>query len=501
MDVKRHHWTASVVALGLGLRLYHYLSDPSVWHDEAALALNVLNKDFGALLGALSFAEAAPPLFLWIEKTATLLLGDGTYALRLCPFLASCAALLIMWPVARCVLRPAAVPWALLLLACSDHLLWHSCEAKPYAVDVFTAAFVLAVFCWTASWGIGWRLLVYGLTGPVLIFLAYPGCFLCGGVLMALLPAVWRSRRPLIWLGYGLLVLGVCTAFALLLAGPIRAQRCQTIVDCWQHTFPHWDQPWTVPVWTLLGLLEVFRYCFEPIGQVLLPLAAAGAVHLWRRGMPDVLAVLLVPILLPLLAAYLEAYPFGGYRVLVYMTPALALLIAEGLPLRGVPSVVREARSAERKVKGVGNIFAARPAPLGVWSPALACRYAILAFALLPLSLALYRVCSPWIRADCAGAARYVLACRQPNECVAANHWEYAYYFRQLGAAFSLLGETALPLQGRLWLVTTAGTPADRMEILHHLGLQGWQMQEQREFTRTSVFLLSRVRQSRSNQD
>src|SRR5690349_563314 len=179
-------WTSSVVALGLGLRLYHFLRDPSVWHDEAALVLNVLDKGFLDLLGTLSFAEAAPPLFLWMEKAATLLLGDGPHALRLVPFLASCAALVLMVPVARRILRPSAVPAALLLLACSDHLLWHSCEAKPYAVDVFAETILLAVFCWTGSWPLRARLLVFGLLGPVLIFLAYPGCFLCGGLLVAL---------------------------------------------------------------------------------------------------------------------------------------------------------------------------------------------------------------------------------------------------------------------------------------------------------------------------
>ena len=36
------NWTAAWVAFGLGLRLFHYLRDPSVWHDEAFLILNVL---------------------------------------------------------------------------------------------------------------------------------------------------------------------------------------------------------------------------------------------------------------------------------------------------------------------------------------------------------------------------------------------------------------------------------------------------------------------------
>src|SRR5919199_746314 len=85
-------WLAFALALGLGLRAYHYLSNPTIWHDEAALILNVLSKGFAELLGPLFYSEAGPPLFLWLERAAVLALGNSTFALRLLPFLASCAA-------------------------------------------------------------------------------------------------------------------------------------------------------------------------------------------------------------------------------------------------------------------------------------------------------------------------------------------------------------------------------------------------------------------------
>ncbi len=145
-------WTESFVLFGLVLRLLHYGRNPSMWHDEAALVLNVLDKTFLELLGPLEFAEAAPPLFLWLEKSIVLLLGDGTYALRLPSFLASCAALLLIPWLARQLLRPSAVPWAVLLFACSDHLLWHASEAKPYSFDVLAATFLARLYCLGPRW-------------------------------------------------------------------------------------------------------------------------------------------------------------------------------------------------------------------------------------------------------------------------------------------------------------------------------------------------------------
>ena len=82
-------WLALIVALGLGLRSYHYLRNPPVWHDEAALIHNVLHLDWADLLGPLYYSEACPPLFLAAEKAIVALLGDGTFALRLLPFTAS----------------------------------------------------------------------------------------------------------------------------------------------------------------------------------------------------------------------------------------------------------------------------------------------------------------------------------------------------------------------------------------------------------------------------
>jgi hypothetical protein len=460
-----------VVALGLGLRLYHFLRDPSMWHDEAALVLNVLGKSFGELLGPLDFAEAAPPLFLWLEKVVALILGDGTYALRLIPFLASGASLVLMVPVARRLLRPQAVPWALLLFACSDRLLWHACEAKPYAVDVFVATALLAIYQAMRNWPFRHQLLVYMPLAPLVIFLSYPGCFLCGALLVVLLPAAWRTGRWRDRLAYALLALVVFGAFALLYAGPVRSQRCVALDRCWEHAFPAWGRPWAMPVRTVASTLDIVRYCCGPTGHVLAVAALAGALLLWRRGERASLAVLLLPILLTLVAALFHAYPYGGARVLAYAAPALALLIGEGLS----PVLIRS------------------------WTPkpvAVSLAVLVLSLLLAPVAQAAYRAVFPWPRADCAGAAAYVLSQRRTNERVLANHWEYAYYFRHLADDFTLLEEGRRFDDGPLWLIATADTPVDRLQFAHTLHPRDWHILRRYEFERTSVFLLARQAQA-----
>ena len=219
--------TLAFIVVGLGLRAYHFGRNPSVWHDEAALILNVANKSFLELLGPLYFAEAGPPLFLWLERAVRLILGDGVFALRFIPFAASCAGLLMVATTARRLLLPAAAPIAVLLFACSRSLLWHASEAKPYAVDVALAALLPMLVCGPLrTWSLERRLIFFALLAPLVVMLSYPGCFLIGGVVLSLLPEVWSSQRRPAWLAFLCLNALLGVSFLALLLGPIHAQRC-----------------------------------------------------------------------------------------------------------------------------------------------------------------------------------------------------------------------------------------------------------------------------------
>jgi hypothetical protein len=452
------------VLIGLALRAYNYARDPSVWHDEAALILNVLGKGFADLLGPLFFSEAAPPLFLWAERAAVLLLGDGTYALRLLPFLGGCAALVLFVPVARGLLRPVAVPWAVFLFAVNDHLLWHASEAKPYSLEVLAAVVLVALWQRTRGWTLARRLLLHAAVAPLVIFLVYPGCFLLGGLMLALLPALWRERRrPGPWLAFAGLALSCGGAFLLLYLGPARAQRDGAMESCWVDAFPPWHRGWwAVPVWVVKSTLDALTYCCYPAGQVLVVLLVVGAVGLWRRGERAVLVLLLAPAGLALVASLLGSYPYCGSRVLVYLTPAVVLLIAAG-----APPALAWLRARTRLGSGLLALV-------------------VLAAA----AMVVYNLAVPSGRADNAAAARCVLAERRPGDVVAGNAWEHRYYFRHLGQGFTDESHPAPPRSGRLWLVVTAAKPRDREEMLRGLAPAGWEAVRRREFYRTTVLLL-----------
>ena len=466
----RWSWSSAtfwLVIVGLLLRLYHYGRNPSIWHDEAATVMNVLTKSFTGLLGPLDVSATGPTLFLWSQKCVSLIMGDSTYALRLVSFLASCAGLILFARFVQRQLAPMPAACATLLVACSDRLLWHASEARHYSSDFLLAAVLLALLAFTREWSPTRRAILFTLLTPIVIFGSYPGVFLCGGVFIALLPEVRKEGRAAAWGATGLFGATIVTAFVFFYLVTIRVQRSAAMDAAWVHTFPDWDRAWTVPLWAVTSTVSVVDYLCRPIGGVLIVPAFIGALRLWRSGRRDFVLFATVPMLLAMLAALPKCYPYTGARTMVFAMPALVLLIGAGLE-----QILEQARTTRSLAR------------------------ATLAILLIPLAATLgfsvYRVIAPWPRADTSGASAYVLARRQPDEPVTANHWEYNYYFRGLGSSFysdlGLLEDTKRP--GRFWLVLTSGDPRDREAILD--SVDGWQTIDRREFENSTVFLLSR---------
>jgi hypothetical protein len=458
--------TAGIFLLGLSLRGYHFARCPALWHDEAALVLNVLDKDFLELLGPLRFSEAAPPLFLWIEKLAVLAAGDNLLVLRVIPALAGCLSLVVLWVLARRWLSPPGVAIALVLVACGDRLLWHGCEAKQYAIEAFLSLMLVWTYVRTVAWPVPRRMLLMAALAPAMIWLAYPGCFLLGGYLLAELPQLWRERRWPTVVAYGVASLTTVGSFAALYWGPIAAQHDATITACWQamDKFPDYARPATVPLWAGDALASAMDYCFRPLGLLLAPFLVIGTRALWRKTGVAVVILLLAPIGLAFVAALLQAYPFGGSRVVIFAAPLLALAIAAG-----ATTVV------ERCGQHRGLVLAS----------------IALLLATLP-AMAIYRVVSPWGRADCEAAVEFVRAHRVQRDPIATNHWEYEYYFRDdrnSVVAWPLEAELRAP---RMWVIVTGEPATERMRLAsippspaHRATLQG-------QFERTTVVLFER---------
>src|SRR5437588_6568692 len=119
-----------IVAVGIVCRVAQYLANPSLWHDEALVTLNVMDRSYAQLLRPLDYEQAAPPLFLWAEKALLNTFGFSEYALRLVSLVAGVGSLSLFVLLSWRLLSPALSPWVVAWFALCEKFIWHSAEVK-----------------------------------------------------------------------------------------------------------------------------------------------------------------------------------------------------------------------------------------------------------------------------------------------------------------------------------------------------------------------------------
>jgi hypothetical protein len=328
-----------LLALGAAIRLRAYLNCPSLWGDEAALALNFIERGYGELAQPLAHNQAAPLGFLWLVKTSVLAFGFNENSLRLVPFAMGLAGLGLFWLVAKwCFtavgLAPRWVALALLLFVGSPPLINYSAGFKQYTTDVaITLLMLLASLRFDAAKASARQFVALGVLGAVLIWFSHPLILVQAGIgtvlmlsLLSLRPIAWRRVIGVVAIGCAWLA-----SFAVEYVFLLREQaKNDYLVTYWVNGF----LPWPVQVGTTLAWLkhiahETLSYLTpDPLPWLSGPVLLAGIWLLARRG-PKVCGLLVFPLLYGLLAAALHMFPYGQ-RLWLFSVPIEFLLIAAG---------------------------------------------------------------------------------------------------------------------------------------------------------------------------
>ena len=439
------------IAFGVGLRVLALARDPSLWGDEAMLALNVVHRPVGGLLGPLDLNQGAPVGYLVMVKLLTLALGSAEWVLRLPSLVAALVSLPLVARVAARELSRAGALWATALFALAPHAVGYAGEFKQYGFDLGVAAGLLALgqSAWLrATRGAFLRLAV---GGAVAVWFSHPAAFVLAGVGAALCarPVGWTPR---------LLVGGVwAVSFALvylLFTRHLGANRY--LSDYWAGVF--WPLPPRSPgdlAWLVHHLVALFD---TPAGfgtegfrsESLAALVAALALLTLARR-PLALAIVL-PVGAALAASALGKYPFAG-RFMLFAVPGLMLAVGEGVA-----------------------VTASRLRPLHRLAPWLV-GGALVAPLLAELA---HRAQYPEHAEDVRGAVEYAANHWQPGDRLAATpgaHPATAYYLTRFGLDPAQTGPAAPDLNGwadaPTWVVV-AHAPAEGVgELRARLGQRG----------------------------
>jgi predicted membrane-bound mannosyltransferase len=141
-DKNRRWLTISVwgiIAIGSFLRIAMLLQNRNLFIDEANIARNVYERTFAGLALPLSYEQYAPPVFLWILKLHTTVLGFSEYAFRLYPLLTGIFAMYLFTNIMKLMNVAAGVLYPLFLMATGFIYIHFSTEVKQYMPDTCIA--------------------------------------------------------------------------------------------------------------------------------------------------------------------------------------------------------------------------------------------------------------------------------------------------------------------------------------------------------------------------
>lgn len=408
---QRLPWT--IIGFGSLVRLVQYLSNRSLWNDEAALALNIVNRSYAQLIQPLDYAQGAPLGFLIVEKLAVQVLGDNEYALRLFPLVCAIISLFIFYELAKQCLQPLAVPIALALFSSLHILLYYASEVKQYSSDVMIAVLSSLLLMQIDRKKLNLTQVgIFGLFGAVVTWFSHPAIFVLAGIGASCLLINLVNKKTLTDIKIlGIYLIWGFNFFIFYTISLKQIANKDDLLNSWgsRGTFP---SSFFDINWLFTTFIEFFH---KPLGfpDIFIGIAVLaffiGCLSLFRYN-PKSLLILLSPILVTFFAAYLHKYPFDG-RLVLFLTPYVILLVAEG------SAVIR------RK-----TLFGSLKKKIGVL---------ILVLLLVPpLATAGYLIINPFVKQEIRPVISYIHEHQQSEDIIYVYQraeYQFKYYAKKFG--------------------------------------------------------------------
>lgn len=320
-----------LIAVGILVRSIQYIANRSLWADEATLALNIINRPLVHLFKPLAYEQGAPLGFLAIEKLIVEILGDHEYTLRLFPFICGITSLFLFYQLAKRTIAPWAMVISVALFANLDHLIYYTTEVKQYSSDVTIALLLYLVLMKIRQPSLPHRQIIQvGLIGAIAVWFSHPAIFVLVGVEASYWLSCWLNREPFNqWHRLWIYVTWLGSFLGVYLISLAKLGSNQTLLESWSKAFPRslLDISWLL---TALSQMFITPLGFMPPLTLLAIFACLLGSFTLGRQHRDQVILLLSPLSITLVAAYLNKYPFRD-RLLLFLAPSLILLIATGI--------------------------------------------------------------------------------------------------------------------------------------------------------------------------
>lgn len=395
-----------VIGIGIAMRIWFYVFNRSMYRDEAALALNIVNRSFAGLFKPLSNDQGAPIGFLTLEKLVVTIMGNSEYSLRLVPLIASILSLPFFYWLCRRFLSPGGTVFALVVLAMGAKQYDYGAATKQYSMDVL-ATVVLVLLGTYALKSRRWAIAM-GIVGTISIWFSHSAVFVLAGV-GAMIAMQWMATQPRpdprpLLISFAAWAVSFGANYFFILRRLSHSNYMQTF---WGEAGAFAPVPKSLDA--ILWYKDTFFQIFESplsmgFGGVCALVFLLGIGELWRRNKAVAVGVIL-PVILTLIASGFHKYPFME-RLILFICPLLAIFLGAGMEY----------------------LFIGQRKPVGI---------IVLIFLLItPVNKTREYAKRPWMHTDARKMLTMVARNQQPGDtlCIFEYIWyPYEYYKDRLG--------------------------------------------------------------------
>jgi hypothetical protein len=304
-----------IIAMGIVLRFRQYISDRSLWLDEAHLARNIVERSFTGLLQPLSYDQNAPIGFMLLSKLATMIGGPTSLALRFFPLVFGIIALFLFYRIARHFLRPSGTIIALTFFSFATPMVYYSAEFKQYMGDVLATLILWYFFLVAPPKNRIWLVVL----GAVVVWFSHASIFILAALGVADV-SLWKYAVPY-WIA----------SFSLNYLFFLRYSLSEVIINNWKGHFLVF--PWlqgeqsdifSQSIRRMLGFFVNTDTVFGHSVVLLLGYGKFIKTHA-KQSM-----VFILPIVFLFIASGFQKYPFVP-RLFLFLAPSLYLAIGAGV--------------------------------------------------------------------------------------------------------------------------------------------------------------------------
>lgn len=325
----------AIIIFGIALCLTQYFANRSLWIDEAFIANNIIERNFGQLLQPLDYDQIAPILFLQFVKLFSTVFPGSEFGLRLFPLLSYCVSLILFYRLSKLILNNGyAITLSLLLFVFNTHLIYYSSELKQYMSDILVLLILFFVIIKNAL-KINSKYFHLILWGSKCVFLSNitPIILLTSGVYLIVcnfneLLKFKITGKLLVLIFISWVVSFIIYYFLFIHEHPTR----EYMLNYWKYSFAP-NNPFAYDFYRFLyfktKMIFFSLFTFNKLGFILFFLYAIGIIRFILNKDYKNIVLLLIPLITHLILSSIKLYPFD-VRLILYFVPIIIISLSYG---------------------------------------------------------------------------------------------------------------------------------------------------------------------------